>query len=70
MSTPDNQPWGNAPISIFTLLLVIFLFWYFAGDRHFFRGSGHDIKATVQDAGHDLKSSARDLGDSMKRTVQ
>jgi hypothetical protein len=57
MSGPDNQSWGNAPISIFTLLLVIFLIWALSGDRHFFSRTGHDLKTAVHDAGQDLKHS-------------
>ena len=70
MSTSDNQSWGSPQIGIFTVLLVIFLIWAFAGGRHFFRNTGADLKASVQDAGQDLKSSGRDLGDSIRRTVQ
>jgi len=55
---------------IFTLLLVIFLIWAFAGDRHLFRSTGRDIKTTVQDAGQDLKSTGRDVADSIRHTVQ
>jgi hypothetical protein len=67
MSTSNSQSWGNAPIGIFTLVLVVFLIWAFAGGRPFFRNTGRDIKSTVQDAGHDLRSSGRDLADSVRQ---
>ena len=70
MSTSNNQSWGNGPLSIFAVLLVIFLIWVFAGGRPFFRNTGHDLKVTAQDAGQDLKASGRDVADSIRRTVQ
>jgi hypothetical protein len=70
MGTSENQTWGNAPVGIFTVLLIIFLIWAFSGDRHFFRHIGNDLKASVQDAGHDLKESGRDVADSIRRTAQ
>jgi len=70
MSTQETNSWGNAPIGIFTVLLIIFLFWAFTGDRPLFRNTGHDVRATVHDAGQDLQSSGRDVADSIRRTVQ
>jgi hypothetical protein len=70
MSTSDNQSWKNGQIGIFTLLLLIFLIWAFAGGRPIFRSTGRDVKTTVQDAGQDLKSTGRDVADSIRRTVQ
>lgn len=67
MNTSNSQSWGNLPIGIFTLLLVVLLVWAFAGGRPFFRNTGRDIKRTVQDAGQDLKSSGRDLSDSVRQ---
>jgi uncharacterized membrane protein len=67
MSTSNSESWGNAPIGIFTLVLVIFLIWAFAGGRPFFRNTGRDIKSTVQDAGQDLRASGRDLADSARQ---
>ena len=70
MSTPDNQSWGNAPIGIGALLLVIFLIWFFADGRPFYRHTGRGLRETVRDAGQDLKSSGRDMADSIKHDVQ
>ncbi len=70
MSTSANRSWGSPQIGIFTVLLIIFLIWAFAGGRHFFRSTGSDLKSSVQDAGQDLRSSGRDLGDSVRRTAQ
>ncbi len=61
MNTSNDQPWGNAPIGIFTVLVIVLLIWALGGGRHFFHNTGQDIKTTVQDAGQDLKSSAQDL---------
>ena len=70
MSTSNSQSWGNAPAGIFTLLLIVFLIWAFAGGRHFFRNTGHDLKTGVQDAGQDLKSTGRDAASSIRHDVQ
>jgi len=70
MSSSDNQSWGNAPIGIFTLVLIVFLIWFFADGRPFFRNTGRDLRTTVRDAGQDLKSTGRDAADSIRRTVQ
>ena len=70
MGTSNSQSWGNGQIGVFTLLLVIFLIWAFAGGRHFFHNTGRDIKTTVQDAGQDLKSTGRDAAASIRDTVQ
>jgi hypothetical protein len=70
MSTENNQSLKNGQIGIVTLLVVILLIWIFAGGRPFFRSTGQDLKATVQDAGQDLKSSGRDAAASIRRTVQ
>ena len=70
MGTSNSQSWGNGPVGIFTVLLVIFLIWALAGGRPFFRHTGRDLKATVQDAGHDLKSTGRDAAASIRDTVQ
>jgi hypothetical protein len=70
MSTSNSQSWGNAPIGIFTVLVIVLLIWAFAGGRPFFRHTGQDIKDTVHDAGQDLKSSAQDLSTSVKHDVQ
>ena len=70
MSESNSQSWGSAPIGILTVLLVLFLIWAFSGDRHFFRHTGRDIRASAQDAGHDLKESGRDLADSIRHTAQ
>jgi len=70
MSTSESQSWGNAPVGIFTLLLLIFLVWAFADGRPFFRHSRGDLKATVHDAGQDLKSTGRDAAASIRDTVQ
>jgi hypothetical protein len=70
MSTSNSNTWGNGQIGIFTLLLVIFLIWAFAGGRHYFRNTGHDLRTTVHDAGQDLKSTGRDAASSIRDTVQ
>jgi hypothetical protein len=70
MSASDNQSWGNGPIGIFTLLLIIFFIWVFAGGRPLFRHTGRDVRDTVHDAGHDLKESGRDVADSIRHDVQ
>ena len=71
MSSSDNQSWGNPQIGVFTVLLVIFLIWAFAGGgRHYFRGTGRDLKASVQDAGHDLRQSGRDVASDIRHDVQ
>jgi TM2 domain-containing membrane protein YozV len=70
MSISNNQLWGNGQTGIFALLLIIFLIWVFAGGRPYFRGTGHDIRATVHDAGQDLKATGRDAASSIRDTVQ
>jgi len=70
MSSSNNQSWGNPSIGIFTVLLVIFLIWAFAGDRHHLRGAARDLKETVQDAGQDLKSSGREVASTIRHEVQ
>ena len=70
MSTSNNQSWGNAQIGVFTLLLVIFLIWAFAGGRHFFRTQDRILRETVHDAGQDLKATGRDAAASIRDTVQ
>ena len=70
MNTSNNQLWGNSQIGIFTLLLVVFFIWIFAGGRPLFRNTGRDIKTSVQDAGHDLKSTGRDVAASIRGNVQ
>jgi len=70
MSTPNSESWGNGGIGVFTLLLVIFLIWVFAGGRPFYHNTGRDFKRTVQDAGQDLKSTGRDAAASIRDTVQ
>ena len=66
----DSQSWGNAPMGIVTLVLIIFLVWVLAGGRPLFNGARHDVKSTVQSAGEDVKSAGRDVADSLRRTVQ
>jgi uncharacterized membrane protein len=61
---------SNAQIGIFTLLLIVFLIWIFAGGRPFFRNSRNDIRSTLDDAGHDLKSTGRDAADSIRDAVK
>jgi len=68
MSTSNDQ--NYAPISIFTILLVVFLIWVFAGGRPFFRNTGRDLRTTVHDAGQDLRSSGRDVADNIRHDVQ
>jgi hypothetical protein len=70
MGPSNNQLWKNGQIGIGTLLLIIFLILVFAGGRHFFHNTGHDIRATVHDAGQDLKSTGRDAAASIRDTVQ
>ena len=70
MGTPNNQTWINGQAGIFTILLVIFLIWAFAGGRHHFSGTGHDLRTTVHDAGQDLRSTGRDAADSIRDTVR
>jgi hypothetical protein len=70
MSASDNQSWGSPQVGIFTVLLVIFVIWAFAGGRHYFRDTGHDIKTTVQDAGQDLKQSGRDVASDIRHDAQ
>ena len=70
MSTTENQSLGNVPVGILALLLIIFMIWFFADGRPFFRNTGRDLKTTVHDAGQDLKSTGRDVADSIRHTVQ
>ena len=70
MIRSDNQKMGNGQVGIFTLLLVIFFIWIFAGGRSYFSHTRHDLRSTVHDAGQDLKSTGRDAADSIRRTVQ
>ena len=70
MSTENSQTWGNYPIGVFTLLLIVFLVWAFAGGRHYFRNTGRDLKDTIHDAGQDLKSTGRDAASNIRDTVQ
>jgi hypothetical protein len=70
MSKSNNQSWENGQIGIFTLLLIIFFIWAFAGGRPFFRDRGRDLRTTVRDAGHDLRSTGRDAAASIRDTVQ
>ena len=53
---PYSKSWGYSPMSILTVLLVVFLIWAIAGGRPLFRSSiGHDMRA----AGHDMADSVR-----------
>ena len=61
---PHSKSWGYAPMSVFSILLVVFLIWAIAGGRPLFRSG------TLHDAGQDLKSAGRDVSDSIRRTVQ
>jgi len=56
---PYSKPWGYRPMSVLTVLLVIFLIWAIAGGRPLFRSS----------VGHDLKNAGRDAADSINRAV-
>lgn len=67
---PYSRPWGYTPMSVLTLLLVVFVIWFIADDRPFFRSSGQNLKSAVQDAGQDIKAAGRDVGDSIRRTVR
>ncbi len=70
MSASNSESWGNGPIGLVTVLLVVLFIWILAGGRPFFSNTGHDIKRTFQDAGHDLKSTGRDAAASIRDTVQ
>ena len=50
---PYSKSWGYRPMSILTILLVIFLIWAIAGNRPLFRRAGDDIRAV----GHDIANS-------------
>lgn len=67
---PYSRSWGYAPTGVFTILLVVFLIWAIAGGRPFFRSSGSNIEATVQEAGQDIKAAGRDVADSIRDAVQ
>ena len=70
MSTSDNQSWGNAPVGIGALVLIVLLIWFFADGRPFFRHTGRDLRSTVRDAGQDLRSTGRDAAASIRDTVR
>jgi len=70
MGTSNNQSWGNNTVGIATLLLIVFLIWFFADGHPLFRNTGRDLRHTVQDAGHDLKATGRDAAASIRDTVQ
>ena len=70
MSSSNSQSGSWSPISIITLVLVVFIIWALAGGRPLFRNTGRDIKTTVQDAGQDIKTTGRNVADSIRNTVQ
>lgn len=53
---PYSKSWGYRPMSILTILLVIFLVWAIAGNRPLFRKAADDIRS----AGHNVANSVRD----------
>ncbi len=67
---PHSRSWGYAPTGVFTLLLVVLIFWALAGGRPLFRHSGGDIKSSMQNMGEDIKATGRDAAASIRRTVQ
>ena len=69
-SWPYSRSWGAAPSAVFSVLLIIFLVWIFAGDRPLFRSSSGNIETTIQDAGREIKSTGRDVADSIRDVVQ
>ena len=52
---PYSKSWGYRPMSVLTVLLIIFLVWAVAGNRPLFRRAGNDIRA----AGHEVVDSVR-----------
>ncbi len=57
---PYSKSWGYRPISVLTVLLIIFLIWAIAAGRPLFR-------STVE---QDLTAAGRDMADSIRRAVQ
>ena len=67
---PYSGAWGYRPSRILAILLLFFFILVLAQHRPFFRSTGEDIKAAVQDAGADIKAVGRDTADSIRRAVQ
>ena len=57
---PYSKSWGYRPMSVLTVLLIIFLVWAIAGNRPLFRNS----------LGNDIKSAGHDMGNAVKRAVR
>ncbi len=57
---PYSKSWGYRPISVLTVLLIVFLIWAISGGRPLFR-------STVE---QDIRATGRDMADSIRRAVQ
>jgi hypothetical protein len=69
MGPSNGQSWGYGQVGIFTLLMVIFFVWIFAGGGASLSSTRRDIKTTVHETGQDLKSTGRDMADSIRHIV-
>ena len=62
---PHSRQWGYAPTGTVGLILVIFLFWIFLGDKNTTH-VGDNIQAGMDDAAHDVKKLGREVKDSVR----
>ena len=65
-SWPYSRPWGYIPMSILTIVLIVFFVWAITENRPLFRSAGEDLKSAVQDAGQDIKKAGHDVADSIR----